>query len=190
MNSRLSLPEPTPQQLQLGRRLRIVVIIATIAVWGLVGLMRRPEKIPLPEGVTLDFLPPVHAAINTAVALLLILAWVLIRRGNLVGHRRAMLSALAGSALFLVCYVAYHFTTEETRFGGEGIWRGVYLGLLISHIVCAAVSFPLILQTWAFAWTGQYARHRSWARWTFPLWLYVAVTGPICYLMLRPYYGG
>lgn len=188
MPTKPDFPEPTPEQLRWARHGRWGVLILTVAVWGLVGLMRRPEKIPLPAGVSLDFLPPVHALINSLVALLLVAAWVLIRRGNVAGHRRAMTAALAGSALFLLCYVAYHFTTEETRYGGTGLWRGVYLSLLLSHIVCAAISFPLILQTWVFAWTGQFARHRVWARWTFPLWLYVAITGPICYLMLRPFY--
>ena len=92
------------------------------------------------------------------------------------------------SALFLLCYVAYHFTTPETKFGGEGSIRIVYFVLLISHIVLAAVSFPLILFTWIFGFTGQVTRHRKFSKITFPMWLYVAITGPACYLMLRPYY--
>ena len=152
--------------------------------------MRRPEKIPLPEGVDLGFLPTVHAILNTLVAVCLILALVMIKRGNVLLHRNLMTAALALSAVFLLCYVSYHFTTDETRYGGQGTWRLVYFVLLISHIVLAAVSFPLILQTWVYSLTNQFEKHRQLARWVFPMWLYVAVTGPICYLMLRPYYRG
>ena len=174
--------------LPLARRLKWVVIILTVAVWGLVGLMRRPEKIPLPEGIDLGFLPAVHATLNSLVAICLVLALVMIKKGNVRLHRNLISTALALSAIFLLCYVSYHFTTEETRYGGEGVLRGVYLCLLISHIVLAAVSFPLILQTWVYSLTRQFGKHRQLARWVFPMWLYVAVTGPVCYLMLRPYY--
>jgi len=84
--------------------------------------------------------------------------------------------------------VAYHFTNVETKFGGEGAIRSVYFFLLITHIVAAAVSFPMILFSYLAGWADQRQRHRRLAKWTFPLWFYVAVTGPICYLMLRPYY--
>lgn len=188
--------ESTPEKLiqnskpnlALAGKLRIVVWVLTIAVWGLVGLMRRPEKIPLPEGVDLSFLPAVHAVLNTLVAIFLVLALVMIKRKNVVAHRRFISAAMTASAIFLLGYVAYHFTTGETKFGGQGAWRVTYFALLISHIVLAAVSLPFILQTWVFAFTNQFDKHRKLARWVFPMWLYVAVTGPICYLMLRPYY--
>jgi putative membrane protein len=99
-----------------------------------------------------------------------------------------MLAAMVLSTLFLLCYVAYHFTTVETRYGGEGALRAVYFFLLITHIIAAGVSLPLILLTFISAWTSRFGKHRSMARWVFPLWLFVAVTGPICYLMLKPYY--
>lgn len=95
---------------------------------------------------------------------------------------------MACSIAFLLCYVAYHFTTPETKFGGEGAIRTVYFLLLVSHIILAALSLPCILLTWIWGFTNQFARHRKWTRFVFPVWLYVAVTGPICYLMLRPYY--
>ena len=175
--------------LQLGRRLKIGVWVVTVLVWLLVGAMRRPEKIPLPEGVSLSFLPGVHAILNSIVALLLIIALVMIKRGNVQMHKLAISGAMICSALFLVCYVAYHFTTGETRFGGEGATKTIYFVLLISHIVLAAGSLPFILLTWVYGFTNQFERHRKMAKWVFPMWLYVAVTGPICYLMLRPYYG-
>jgi putative membrane protein len=92
------------------------------------------------------------------------------------------------SALFLLSYVLYHFTTPETRFGGEGVIRYIYFFILITHIILAALTLPFILLTFNRAYTDQFDRHRKMARWVFPLWLYVAVTGPICYLMLKPYY--
>ena len=173
----------------LGKRLTIAVWIVTILVWVLVGAMRRPEKFPLPEGVSLSFLPAVHATLNSLVAIFLVTAVVMIKLNNVRLHKLAISAAMICSALFLTCYVAYHFTTEETRFGGEGTAKLYYILLLISHIVLAAISLPFILLTWVYGFTNQFKKHRSLARWVFPIWLYVAVTGPICYLMLRPYYG-
>lgn len=173
----------------LGRKLTIGTWIVTVLVWILVGAMRRPEKIPLPDGVSLSFLPLVHACLNSLVALFLVLALVMIRRGNVRLHVRSITAAMVCSGLFLLCYVAYHFTTQETRFGGEGAAKTIYLILLISHIVLAAISLPFILQTWVYGFTHQFQKHRRMAKWVFPIWLYVAVSGPICYLMLRPYYG-
>lgn len=174
--------------LALGRKLRIGVWVVTLLVWILVGAMRRPEKIPLPDGVSLAFLPAVHAVLNSMVAIFLVAALVMIKRKNVTNHKRFISAAMICSALFLLCYVAYHFTTSETKFGGEGLIRYVYFALLISHIVLAAVSLPFILQTWVYGFTNQFQRHRKMAKWVFPVWLYVAVTGPVCYLMLRPYY--
>jgi putative membrane protein len=170
------------------RKLSIAAWIVTALVLVLVVLMRSPYKIPLPEGWSMAFLPPVHAAINTLVSLCLVGAIIAVTRGKITAHRNFMLAAMALSTLFLLCYVAYHFTTVETRYGGEGALRAVYFFLLISHIIAAAVSLPLILLTFISAWTNRFDAHRSLARWVFPIWLYVAVTGPICYLMLRPYY--
>jgi putative membrane protein len=173
----------------LGKKLTIVVWVLTVAVWGLVGAMRQPEKIPLPPGVSLSFLPMVHACLNSLVALFLVLALVMIKRNDVRMHKLFVSAAMICSALFLTCYVVYHFTTAETRFGGEGAIKLAYLLLLISHIVLAAISLPFILLTWVYGFTNQFQKHRKLAKWVFPVWLYVAVTGPICYLMLRPYYG-
>ena len=177
--------ETPSENLPLARKLYPVAWVLTVAVLGLVGVMR---KVTLDIGFELNFLPPVHATLNSIVAVLLVVALITVQQRNITAHRRAITAAMCCSALFLLCYVAYHFTTPETKFGGEGTIRIVYFVLLISHIVLAAVSFPLILFTWIFGYTGQVLRHRKFAKITFPMWLYVAVTGPICYLMLRPYY--
>jgi putative membrane protein len=178
-----------PPQDVLSRKLSLIAWILTGAVLVLVGLMRRPElRIPLPDGWSFAFLPPVHAALNTGVSLALVIALVAVKQGKIGLHRNAIYAAMGLSVAFLLCYVAYHFTTEETKFGGTGAIRGVYFFLLISHIVLAGVSLPCILLTFIAGFTHRFAAHRRLAKWVFPLWLYVAVTGPICYLMLKPYY--
>ncbi len=171
--------------LALARRLNAGVIVLTVIVFGLVGAMRREQKIALPDGLSTDFLPLAYSLINLGVALALIVAVVLIRRGNVAGHRLAINTALAGSLVFLIGYVIYHFTNVETRFGNTGPVRVVYLFFLITHVVLAAISFPFILYTWVLGTTNQFARHRRLARFVFPVWLYVALTGPLCYFLLH-----
>ena len=191
----------TPDE-ALSKKLGVAAWIVTAAVLGLVVLMRE-IKIPLPAGVSLSFLPPFHATVNAVAAVVLIAAFVAVASGRIALHRKLMVSAMGLSVLFLLSYVAYHFTSAEVLFGdanGDGViapaeralvggQRTFYLILLITHIVFAAVSLPFILFTFIAGWTNRFAVHRRLARWVFPLWLYVAVTGPICYWMLRPYYG-
>lgn len=169
-------------------KMKLVIWGVTALVLVLVVMMRSPYKIPLPEGWSMMFLPPVHAVLNTLVAVSLVGALFAVKAGRIGLHRSFIMVAMGLSALFLLCYVAYHFTTEETRFGGEGWVRGVYFFLLITHIVLAGVSLPAILFTFITGATNRFAAHRRLARWVFPVWLYVAITGPICYLMLKPYY--
>ncbi|BCU79145.1 DUF420 domain-containing protein [Luteolibacter sp. LG18] len=179
----------TPDE-ALSKKLGIVTWVLTAVVLILVGLMRRPElRIPLPEGWSFTFLPPVHAILNSLVAVCLVGALVAVKQGKIARHRSFIFAAMGLSVVFLLCYVAYHFTTDETRYGGTGWMKAVYLFLLITHITLAGVSLPFILFTFTAGWTNRFAAHRRLAKWVFPLWLYVAVTGPICYLMLRPYYG-
>jgi putative membrane protein len=190
-----------PPQEQLSRQLGIAAWILTALVLGIVGLMRR-VKIPLPEGVSLSFLPPFHAAVNAAAAVVLVIALVAVLKGRIALHRKMIMTAMGLSVLFLLSYVAYHFTSNEVKFGDlnldglvddaerarVGGMRTVYLLLLASHIILAAVSLPFILFTFIAGWTNRFAAHRRLARWVFPVWLYVAITGPVCYWMLRPYY--
>lgn len=176
----------TPQP-ELAKKLGIAAWVLTALILALVAVMRGP-KIPLPEGWSFAFLPPVHAVLNTLVAATLIAALWAVKSGKIPLHRSFIGMAMGLSVLFLLCYVAYHFTTVETRYGGAGWMRGVYFFFLITHIVLAGVSLPFILFTFISGWTNQFAKHRRLARWVFPMWLYVALTGPICYWMLRPYY--
>ena len=171
--------------IQLEKKLNTAAGIVSAVVLLLVGLMRR-VKIDL--GVDFSFLPPFHASLNALTAVILLMALYFIKNKNIEAHRKSIYAAMVTSALFLVSYVLYHFTTPETRFGGEGTIRLVYFVLLISHVVLAALILPFIFFTFNRAFTGQYDRHKKMARWVYPLWLYVALTGPVCYLMLKPYY--
>jgi putative membrane protein len=171
--------------ISLEKRLNRWACVVSAVVLLLVGLMRR-VKIDL--GIDFSFLPPFHASLNAICAVILMVALWHIKNGRREQHRRAIYAAMVCSALFLISYVLYHFTTPETRFGGEGFIKTVYFFLLITHVVLAAVILPFVLFTFTRAYTGQYERHKKMARWVFPLWLYVAITGPICYLMLKPYY--
>jgi uncharacterized membrane protein YozB (DUF420 family) len=137
---------------------------------------------------TANTLPHLNAFLNTVTMVLLVTAFVLIRRRRIDAHRRAMIAALAVSALFLVSYLIYHFSAPIFVFRGEGVVRPIYYALLISHVVLAAVATPMILVT---AWRGLNridARHRALARWTWPLWMYVSVSGVIVYLLLYHVY--
>lgn len=176
-----------PPNLKLAKQLKFANWLITAAVLILVVLMRQ-VKLPLPDGLSFAFLPPIYSTVNALAAVLLVVALVMIKRGNVSAHKLAINGAMICSLLFLLCYVLYHFTSEETRFGGEGLSKIIYLLLLISHIVLAAASLPFILLTWSYGVTNQFAKHRRLAKWVFPVWLYVAITGPVCYLMLRPYY--
>jgi putative membrane protein len=133
-------------------------------------------------------LPHLNAALNALSFLLLVVAFSRIRRGDVQGHRRLMLSALAVSGLFLVSYVAYHAQYGSVRFTGQGAVRAVYFFILITHIILAAAIVPLVAVTVVRALRGDFARHRRVARWTYPLWLYVSVTGVVVYLMLYHLY--
>ena len=133
-------------------------------------------------------LPHLNAALNATSFLLLVAAFYKIRRGDVQTHRRLMLSALAVSGLFLVSYVVYHAQYGSVRFTGQGAVRAVYFIILVTHVVLAAAIVPLVFITVRRALAGDFARHRRIARWTYPLWVYVSVTGVVVYLMLYHLY--
>jgi putative membrane protein len=136
----------------------------------------------------LSFLPPIYATTNGITAIVLILGVLAIKKGNQKLHERLMTTAIILSAAFLVMYVAYHMTADSTKFGGEGAIRYVYLFILLTHILLSIAIIPLVLITYVRALSQRFDRHRKIARITFPLWLYVAVTGVVVYLMISPYY--
>ncbi|MBL0735600.1 DUF420 domain-containing protein [Flavobacterium sp. GN10] len=136
----------------------------------------------------LSFLPPIYATTNGITAVVLVWAVLAIKKGNQKLHERLMTSAIALSVAFLVMYVAYHMTSDSTKYGGEGVLRYVYFFILITHILLSIAIIPLVLITYVRALAKRFDRHRKIAKITFPLWLYVAVTGVIVYLMISPYY--
>jgi putative membrane protein len=135
-----------------------------------------------------SFLPPIYATTNGITAIVLLFAVKAIKGGNRKLHEKLMTTAIALSVLFLVMYVAYHMTADSTKFGGEGAIRYVYYFLLISHILLSIAVIPLVLITYVRALAERFDRHKKIAKITFPIWLYVAVTGVIVYLMIAPYY--
>jgi putative membrane protein len=161
------------------RKLVVAVsIIIPIAVAALFGI-----KI---EGVDLSFLPPFYASLNGMTAILLILALVFIKKGNMKLHQRTIQVCLAISLLFLLCYVAYHMTSDSTVY--EGAYKAIYYFILISHILLSVAVIPVVLFTYLFALEGNYVKHKKYTRFAFPIWLYVAVTGVVVYWMISPYY--
>lgn len=175
----------TQPNLALARRLNMAAVVISVIVLLLVGLMRR---IKLDVGVDLHFLPMVNAILNTGTTLSLVGALYFVKNGNIASHQKMINLALTFSVTFLLCYVAYHFTTPETKYLGIGILRYIYYFLLITHVILAATVFPFILFTYIRGFTTQVESHRRMARIVFPLWLYVSVTGVVCYLLLSPYY--
>ncbi|MBI3048189.1 MAG: DUF420 domain-containing protein [Acidobacteria bacterium] len=133
-------------------------------------------------------LPALNATLNGTAGAFLAAGYVLIRRGRIGPHKRCMLAALATSALFLISYLVYHANAGSRPFPGQGAIRLVYFGLLFTHVVLAAVILPLALTTAARGLRAQYDRHVRIARWTWPLWIYVSITGVVIYLMLYRLY--
>ncbi len=136
----------------------------------------------------LTFLPPIYATINGITAAVLVAGVLAVKNGKRILHERLMTTAIALSVSFLVMYVAYHMTSDSTKFGGEGIIRPIYFFILISHILLSIAVIPLVLISYVRALANKFDRHRKIAKITFPIWLYVAVTGVIVYLMISPYY--
>lgn len=134
-------------------------------------------------------LPAVNATLNGTAGMLLVSGWIAIKRKRVELHRRLMLSAVATSALFLVSYLTYHYLHGSKRFSGQGLAKVAYLAILLSHTVLAAAVVPLVLVTLWRAYQGDDARHIAIARWTFPIWLYVSVTGVTVYWLLYRVYG-
>ncbi len=144
--------------------------------------------IRIPDVAPLSFLPPIYATINGITALLLMVAYFAIKRKNIVLHEQLMKTAIGLSLIFLVMYVAYHMTSDPTPYGGEGFVKYVYYFILISHILLSIGIIPMVLITYVRALSNLFFEHKKIARYTFPIWLYIAVTGVIVYLMIAPYY--
>lgn len=168
-------------------KLKLLINIISIVLPVTVAIMFR-IKLPIDWPFDVHFLPMTNAIINGLTALVLMGALLAIKQRNVALHTRLVYTAMVLSLLFLVIYILYHTTTTHTSFGGEGGIRTFYLILLATHIILAAIQPPLVLYAFYYGYTGQYDKHLKWVRFSFPVWLYVSVTGVICYLMISPYY--
>ncbi|MBT2162495.1 DUF420 domain-containing protein [Zobellia barbeyronii] len=166
---------------KFNKLITVVSIVVPVVVAILFGV-----KIPNVE--RLGFLPPIYASINGLTAILLLVAVWAIKNGKKELHQNIMTSCIGLSLLFLLMYIGYHMTCESTTYGGEGAVRYVYFFILITHIILSIAIIPLVLKTYAFAYLKKFESHRKWAKITFPIWFYVAVTGVVVYLMISPYY--
>lgn len=162
------------------RLITILSIAIPVAVAALFGV-----KIDLELPV---FLPPIYAGINAVTSVLLVSAFWAIKNKKIDLHENLIKACMVLSALFLILYVLYHMTSDSTSYGGEGILRWVYFFVLISHILLSIVVIPFVLVTFVRGLTREVERHKKIARITFPIWLYVTITGVIVYLMISPYY--
>lgn len=166
---------------RLNRLINVVSVLIPVVVAALFG-------IKIPDAEPLTFLPPIYASINGVTAILLVVAVWAIKNNRRSLHQKLMTSCIILSGMFLLMYIAYHMTSESTSYGGEGIMRLFYFFILVSHILLSIVIVPLVLKTYARAYMKQFDSHRKLARITFPIWLYVAVSGVVVYLMISPYY--
>ncbi|MGY3053953.1 putative membrane protein [Pedobacter sp. UYEF25] len=144
--------------------------------------------VKIPNARPLHFLPPIYATINGITAILLVSAVWAIKQGKITLHQRLMKTAIGCSLVFLLMYIAYHMTTPSTKFGGSDNIRPIYFFILITHIILSIATIPLVLITFVRALAKRFDKHKKIAKVTFPIWLYVAVTGVVVYLMISPYY--
>lgn len=171
------------------KKYNIWIVILSIAIPLVVAILFKVKLKDFGFDVKpLSFLPPIYATINGITAVLLVSAVVAVKNRNKLLHERLMKLAIACSVAFLAMYVAYHMTADATPYGGTGIMRGIYFFILISHIILSIGIIPLVLITYVRALAQRFDKHKKIAKIAFPLWLYVAVTGVIVYLMISPYY--
>jgi putative membrane protein len=167
------------------RKFNQIITVVSIVIPVVVAIL---FGVKIPNVKPLSFLPPIYAAINGVTAILLLVAVWAIKNGREQVHQKLMTTNIILSLLFLVMYIAYHMTSDSTSYGGEGVVRYVYYFILITHIVLSIALIPLVLRTYAKAYLNKFEEHRALAKYTFPIWLYVAITGVVVYLMISPYY--
>ena len=171
------------------KRYKLIIIVLSVlipvAVAALFGVNLRALGFNV---APLNFLPPIYATINGITAILLIAAVRAIKKRNRAAHEQLNTLAIVCSVLFLIMYVAYHMTSDTTVFGGQGWIKYLYYFILISHVLLSVIIIPLVLVTLMKAKLGAFSQHRKIAKITFPIWLYVAITGVVVYLMISPYY--
>lgn len=166
-------------------RYKNLIIAVSVLIPVVVALLFRVRL----EGVQpFTFLPPIYAAINGYTAVILMIALWAIKKRKITLHEQLMKTAIGLSLSFLVMYVIYHLTSDPTPYGGEGWMKTLYYFILISHILLSVAIIPLVLISFVRAISQQFTSHRKIARITFPIWLYITITGVIIYIMISPYY--
>jgi len=168
-------------------RARALIIAVSIIVFAAVVVLGR-VKLNVQLGFDEHLFAKINALINSAVSVLLLAGLIAVKSKRYLLHKRIMITAILLSCLFLVSYICHHLFTGETKFGGVGTIRYIYYFILGTHILLAGIILPFILFTAYRAMTGEWPKHRKLAKITWPIWLYVAVTGVIVYVMISPYY--
>lgn len=167
------------------KKFKLWINIVSIAVPVVVALL---FGVRIPNVEPLTFLPPIYASMNGITAILLLGALWAIKNKKIPLHENLMTTAVACSLLFLLMYVAYHMTSDPTPYGGEGTIKYIYYFTLVSHIVLSVVVIPLVLHSYVRAYLGDFIAHKKIVKYAYPVWLYVAITGVVVYLMISPYY--
>ena len=167
------------------KSIQALIAVTSVAIPVVVAIL---FMVRIPDVAPLSFLPPIYAGINAITALVLVMAFWAIKNGQRKLHERLMTTAIVLSLLFLLMYIAYHMTSDPTPFGGTGWVKALYYFILISHILLSIAVIPMVLVSYSKTYLKDFEAHKKWARYTFPVWLYVAVTGVIVYLMIAPYY--
>jgi putative membrane protein len=180
----------TPALKKNDKQAKTLIIIFSIVLTAAIALLDNPkfQLTGLDLGFNVHIFATINAVINSAVSVLLIWALIAVKNKKFELHKNIMLTAMALSILFLLSYVAHHLFAGSTKFGGTGGIRYFYLILLATHILLVAVTLPFILFTAYRSLTGEYEKHKKLAKYTWPLWLYISITGVIVYLLISPYY--
>lgn len=165
------------------RTINVISVVVVLLVMVMLGLRQKPYLGEWTKQLTF-----VNAIINSLTALSLVLGLVFIRQRNIAAHKAAMSTGFTLGGFFLIFYVLYHISNEETRFGGEGAVRYFYFFVLITHVLASFVVLPLVLRAYFYGWIRDDERHKKIVKYAYPIWLYVSITGVIAYLMIRPYY--
>ncbi|HET7817986.1 MAG TPA: DUF420 domain-containing protein [Bacteroidia bacterium] len=165
-------------------RLSIIVSVLVFAIVVVLNVLPKPDFTP----AFIRYLPMLNATINGTCFMLLLISFYFIKQKNIAAHKKVNITAFFLSALFLVSYILYHYFSEETKFPKENSLRPLYLFILLTHILLASLVLPFILMSFYRGLNMQVEKHKKIVRWTFPIWLYVTLTGVIVYLMISPYY--
>lgn len=174
--------------IQSNKLIQNLILVISIVVPTIVAILFYGPALNIETSIELSFFPKFHAALNSLATLALLFGGYFIYKKNVKAHKTSMILAFSVSTIFLLSYVFYHSVSTPTSYGGEGVLKIIYYFILITHIFLAAIVLPFILFTFYRALSNDISKHRRIARWTYPLWLYVTITGVLVYFLISPYY--